>query len=186
VIVLFGENTDELGGSEYLKAIHDLVAGDAPALDLAGERALQQALLEAIRSGLVKSAHDCAEGGLAVALAESAIADAEHVMGVDVELDDELPTAALLFGEAQGRAVVSCAPEQLDALLAVAAKHGVPARQIGTVGAEGGEFHVRTREATIFTPAAQLARLWYDAIPRRMGGTPADVETSLESIVQTP
>ncbi|HEX5520892.1 MAG TPA: phosphoribosylformylglycinamidine synthase subunit PurL, partial [Longimicrobiaceae bacterium] len=113
VIVLFGENTDELGGSEYLKAIHDLVAGDAPALDLAGERALQQALLEAIRGGLVKSAHDCAEGGLAVALAESAIADAEHVMGVDVELDDELPTAALLFGEAQGRAVVSCAPEQL-------------------------------------------------------------------------
>ncbi len=69
--ILLGRNTEEIGGSEYLKVIHGLVAGDAPAIDLERERALQRALLAAIRAGLVRSAHDLAEGGLAVALAES-------------------------------------------------------------------------------------------------------------------
>jgi phosphoribosylformylglycinamidine synthase len=97
-IVLLGRNSAEVGASEYLKEIHGLVAGDAPAIDLASERALQNALLEAIRGGLVRSAHDCSEGGLAVALVESAIG-AEVPLGVEVELDDALPDAALLFGE---------------------------------------------------------------------------------------
>src|SRR5690606_30271547 len=109
-IVLLGQNGGHVGGSEYLKAIHGLVAGDAPALDLDTERALQSALLEAIRAGLVRSAHDCADGGLAVALAESAIGGEER-FGIEVELGDELPEAALLFGEAQSRVVVSAAPE---------------------------------------------------------------------------
>ncbi|HEX7239602.1 MAG TPA: phosphoribosylformylglycinamidine synthase subunit PurL, partial [Longimicrobiaceae bacterium] len=74
-VVLLGRNTAELGGSEYLKTLHGRVAGDAPALDIAAEAALQRALLAAIRAGLVRSAHDPAEGGLAVALAESAFAD---------------------------------------------------------------------------------------------------------------
>src|SRR5688500_6083121 len=71
-LLLLGRNTEELGGSEYLKVVHGIVAGDAPRLDLQAERTLQRGLLEAIRSGLVRSAHDCAEGGLAVALAECA------------------------------------------------------------------------------------------------------------------
>ncbi|HKH93495.1 MAG TPA: phosphoribosylformylglycinamidine synthase subunit PurL, partial [Gemmatimonadaceae bacterium] len=68
-IVLLGENTDELGGSEYLARVHDVVAGRPPRCDLARERAVIATLLDAIRSGAVRSAHDCAEGGLAVALA---------------------------------------------------------------------------------------------------------------------
>ncbi|HEU0076965.1 MAG TPA: phosphoribosylformylglycinamidine synthase subunit PurL, partial [Longimicrobiaceae bacterium] len=133
-IVLLGRNTAELGGSEYLKTVHGLVAGDAPALDIAAEAALQRALLAAIRAGLVRSAHDPAEGGLAVALAESAFADPSRPFGVQVELGDVLPRSALLFGEAQSRVVVSSAPASTDALLALMAEHGVPAERIGRVG----------------------------------------------------
>src|SRR5687767_679075 len=99
-IVLLGRNTAELGGSEYLKVVHGRVVGDAPAIDLDAERRLQTALLSMIRAGVVQSAHDIAEGGLAVALAESAIADPAAPLGIDVELDDDLPANALLFGEA--------------------------------------------------------------------------------------
>ncbi len=182
-VVLLGRNTAELGGSEYLKAVHSLVAGDAPALDLAAEHALQRGLLAAIRAGLVRSAHDCAEGGLAVALAESAIADAGRPMGVEVELDDDLPAAALLFGEAQGRVVVSCDPARTEKLLRVAGEHGVPARRIGRVGAPWGRFRVAARGATVDAAADELAAVWEGALPRRMDGTAADVETSLESEV---
>ena len=183
-IVLLGTNTGELGGSEYLKAIHGRVAGDAPAIDLERERRLQQALLGMIRAGLVQSAHDTAEGGLAVALAESAIADPAAPLGVEVELDDALPVSALLYGEAQGRVVVSCADGDVDALLAVAAEHGVPAKRIGTVGTPFGTFVIRTRAGTVEAPASELAEINESSIPRRMEGSVADVETSLTSTVQ--
>ena len=80
-IVLLGEPTNELGGSEYLKTIHGIVAGAPPECDLARERALIEALLEAIALGAVRSAHDCSDGGFAVALAESAIMDRNRPMG---------------------------------------------------------------------------------------------------------
>ena len=134
-IVLLGTNTDELGASEYLKVVHGLVAGDAPAVDLDAEKALQDAVLEMTDAALLASAHDCAEGGLAVCLAECAIGEAGEARGVDAALDDALPAAALLFGEAQARIVVSCSPDALDTVLAVAQRHGVSARSIGTVGA---------------------------------------------------
>ncbi|MBX6365445.1 MAG: phosphoribosylformylglycinamidine synthase subunit PurL [Gemmatimonadetes bacterium] len=180
-IVLLGRNTAELGGSEYLKVVHGLVAGDAPAVDLDAEKALQEALIELAASRLVASAHDCAEGGLAVCLAESAIRDPAHPFGVDVELDDELHGAPLLFGEAQGRVVVSCAPERLAQLLAVADRHGVPARPIGTVGARDGRFVIRTRTAPVLDmAAADLAEVWATAIPRMMERSPAAVEVAVE------
>ncbi|HLL47203.1 MAG TPA: phosphoribosylformylglycinamidine synthase subunit PurL [Longimicrobiaceae bacterium] len=183
-IVLLGRNTAELGGSEYLKTMHGLVAGDAPALDIAAEAALQRALLAAIRAGLVRSAHDPAEGGLAVALAESAFADPSRPFGVRVELRDVLPRSALLFGEAQSRVVVSCSPGTTDALLALMAEQGVPAERIGSVGPVGGVFRVATADAVVEAPTADLAAVFYGAIPRRMDGSPADIETSLASEVQ--
>src|SRR5690606_17371657 len=85
-IILLGANTDELGGSEYLKVIHDRVGGDAPALDLDAEARLQELVLELAERELLASAHDCAEGGLAVCLAESAFSDPASPMGVEVEL----------------------------------------------------------------------------------------------------
>jgi phosphoribosylformylglycinamidine (FGAM) synthase-like enzyme len=135
-----------------------------------------------IRAGLVRSAHDTAEGGLAVALAESAFG--EVPFGVDVELDDALPANALLFGEAQGRVVVSCAEADVDDVLAVAEEHAVPAKRIGTVGAPFGTFAVRTPAGSIEAAASELVAIYEGAIPRRMEGSPADVETSLESMVQ--
>jgi phosphoribosylformylglycinamidine synthase II len=183
-VVLLGANTAELGGSEYLKVVHDLVAGDAPAVSLSGEAALQAALLEAIRAGLVRSAHDCAEGGLAVALAESAIGAGPSGLGLDVELADDLPPNALLFGEAQGRVVVSADPAKTADVLRIARAHGVPAARIGRVGAPGGRVRVATRGGTVDAPVGELAEIYFDAIPRRMDGTAADVAFALESEVQ--
>ncbi len=179
-IVLLGRNTGELGGSEYLRVIHGKVAGDAPAIDLAAEKALQEAMLALADGRLVKSAHDCAEGGLAVCLAESAIANDERPLGVDVELDADIAVVPLLFGEAQGRIVVSCAPERVEEVLAVADRHGVPARRIGTVGPVEGRFVVTTGSGPrIDLPITRVARAYYDAIPQIMEGSAASVEVDI-------
>jgi phosphoribosylformylglycinamidine synthase len=183
-IVLAGRNTGELGGSEYLKVVHGQVAGDAPALDLAAESRLQRGLLAAIRAGVVRSAHDTAEGGLAVALAECAFNVDGEPFGVDVALDDDLPSNALLFGEAQGRVVLSCDAAKEAELVRCLEIHGVPSKRIGTVGAPGGTFRVATADGAIESSAADLRQIYENAIPRRMDGTPADVETALESEVQ--
>lgn len=167
-IILLGANTDELGGSEYLKVIHDRVGGDAPALDLDAEARLQELVLELAERELLASAHDCAEGGLAVCLAESAFSDPASPMGVEVELTDALPTAALLFGEAQGRIVVSCAADHVEDVLRSAERHGVPATRIGSVGEPRGTFRIRTPDAEIRAPAAELAEHYHTAIPRIM------------------
>ncbi|MFH1361623.1 MAG: phosphoribosylformylglycinamidine synthase subunit PurL, partial [bacterium] len=103
VIILLGETKDELGGSEYLKVIHGQVAGDCPSLDLEKEKALQKTVFEAIQQDILNSAHDCSEGGLAVALAESCISDKRKRVGAAVS-DAQCPVSdvrkdALLFGE---------------------------------------------------------------------------------------
>ena len=166
-IILLGRNTDELGGSEYLKVIHGLVAGDAPAVDLEGERRLQELVLSLNELGVLRSAHDCSEGGLAVCLAECALAGA-HV-GIEVTLDDALDPAALLFGEAQGRVVVSCAAQDGATAVDVAARMQVPARVIGTVGEVEGRFIARTATgAAIDLPVSSLDEVYSTAIPRLM------------------
>jgi phosphoribosylformylglycinamidine synthase subunit PurL len=168
VVVLLGRNTEELGGSEYLKVVHGLVAGDAPRVDLDGERRLQELMLSLNDAGLLRSAHDTAEGGLAVALAESAIGG-EEPFGVECDLDDELDAAALLFGEAQGRIVVSCAAGDAERLIADAGTAGVPAAVIGRVGPRGGAFRIRTNVgAAIDLPVANLEEVHTMAIPRLM------------------
>ncbi|MDR1413182.1 MAG: phosphoribosylformylglycinamidine synthase subunit PurL [Actinomycetes bacterium] len=130
-IVLIGETLDELGGSEYLKLRFGLVAGDAPALDLELERAVQEVVRGLIRKGISKSAHDCSEGGVAVALAECAIAGR---MGFEVALDDGLEDAVSLFSESQSRIVVSCAPDDTDAVLDACEARGVPFAVLGDTG----------------------------------------------------
>ena len=168
VVILLGRNTDELGGSEYLYVTADLVAGAAPAVDLLAERSLQRAVLAMIHEGALRSAHDCAEGGLACALAESALGSGEEPVGVDVALDDDLPPVAALFGEANGRVVVSCTPEHADTVLRIAERHGVPARRIGTVGEPGGPFRMHVANATVEADAARVADAFFGAIPRIM------------------
>ena len=167
-VLLLGTSRDELGGTEYLKVVFGLVAGDAPAIDLQHECGLQQALVDLAEAGLLRSAHDCAEGGLAVALAECAVGNDERMLGVEVELHDETPTAALLFGESQGRVIISCSDGDAMQVMGIAEKHGVPCRRIGRVGEVNGTFVVRTPETSIRTPVSHLAEVYYEAIPRLM------------------
>jgi phosphoribosylformylglycinamidine synthase II len=180
-LVLLGRNTDELGGSEYLSVIHGRLAGDAPAVDLAAEKALQETMLALADGRLLRSAHDCAEGGLAVCAAQAAIADAERPLGVEIELSDDIALAALYFGEAQGRILVSCAPAHVERVLEVAATHGVPAARIGTVGDVGGRFRMRAGTGpAIDSAVADLAHIYYTALPRFMESSPAAVEVEVE------
>jgi phosphoribosylformylglycinamidine synthase len=167
-IVLFGEPTDELGGSEYLARIHGIVAGAPPRCDLDRERATIDALLEAITNGLVHSAHDCSEGGLAVALAECAIGDPERLVGAEIDLSAwrALPLRALLFGEAQARIVLATSAP--DRVLDIARRHGVPARRIGTVSADAPALTITAGDHRLVAPLERLARAYHEAIPRIM------------------
>jgi phosphoribosylformylglycinamidine synthase II len=168
VILLLGEPTASLGGSEYLARIHSTVAGPPPSCDLDGERALVEALLEAIQGGVVRSAHDCADGGLAVALAECCTMDREAQRGATVDLAHwrDIPARALLFGEAQGRVVISSTMP--DTVLSIARKHGVPGRIVGQVGALGAPLHITTGTAELTAALAALDEAYHEAIPRIM------------------
>ncbi|HET7631041.1 MAG TPA: phosphoribosylformylglycinamidine synthase subunit PurL [Gemmatimonadaceae bacterium] len=166
-IVLLGSPTAELGGSEYLQRVHGVVAGPPPSCNLDAERALIDALLAAIQAGAVRSAHDCADGGLAVALAECAILDRAGQMGATVDLGawPELPLRALLFGEAAGRVVVST-PDPAT-VLRLAREHGVPAAEIGTV--DGGDaLTIRMGARQLAVPLARLDDAYFETIPRIM------------------
>jgi len=138
-ILLIGSPADgsigeELGASLYLREIHGVKRGRPPELDIEREKKMHDAVRAAIRLGEIRSAHDLAEGGLLVALAECAICGSKQI-GATVRLD--LPHArldALLFGESQSRAVITTPPENASALAALLELRGVPARLIGTVG----------------------------------------------------
>jgi phosphoribosylformylglycinamidine synthase II len=137
VIFLLGDSRHELGGSEYLKVVHDMVRGVPPELDLKAERALQQLLVAAVREGLARSAHDCAEGGLAITLAECTFGTGGIGLNVDligVDTADAWVAASTLFSESASRVVVSVAPERAAAFQQRAKDFGVPAREIGTTG----------------------------------------------------
>jgi phosphoribosylformylglycinamidine synthase len=167
-IVLLGEPTAELGGSEYLARVHGVVAGPPPACDLEAEYALIDALLESIQGGVVTSAHDVADGGLAVALAECCIMDRSAPRGASVDLSywRELPSRAVLFGEAQARAVISTSMP--DTVLGIARKHGVPARVIGQVGPIGGPLRITVGDVVLEASLDTLDDDYHEAIPRLM------------------
>jgi len=173
-IVLLGTNTAELGGSEYLYVTAGLVAGAPPAVDLESERALQQAVLAMIRAKLLRSAHDCSEGGLACALAESALGDGDAPLGVRVQLDDEVRPVGVLFGEAQGRIVVSCDPGRTDEVLRIATRYEVPARNIGKVTRGDEGFQVTVRDASVSASVAALSDAYFGALPRIMDAPAKD------------
>jgi phosphoribosylformylglycinamidine synthase len=134
IVLLLGENKEELGVSEYLHTIFGETKGDVPVLDLEFEHKLQQTLLKAIQNGWVKSAHDTSEGGLAVTLAECCISNKDTQKGVQVSLDDNIRVDALLFGESQSRVVLSCSPENVEYLVDIFGKNKIPCTKIGTVG----------------------------------------------------
>jgi phosphoribosylformylglycinamidine synthase subunit PurL len=170
VIVLLGEGSGELGGSEYLKVVCDLVRGRPPALDLDGERALQGLLVTLATQRLVKSAHDCSDGGFAVALAECAF-DTRGI-GAEVSLDavhvsnrNAVNVAAALFGESPSRVVVSLATDDLTTVLERAAAANVPARVIGQTG--GNRVRIAVGGTMVIDqPVDAAERVWSSAIER--------------------
>jgi phosphoribosylformylglycinamidine (FGAM) synthase-like enzyme len=167
-IILLGDNTAELGASEYLRWIHDVVAGKPPACDLEAEARLIEALLEAMADGTVASAHDCSDGGLAVALAECCVMDEDAPLGATVDLSawSHLSNRALLFGEAQGRVLLST-PDPA-AVLAIASRHSVPAAEIGRVGAPGDPLSISIGMQWFQAPISNLSAAYHGAIPAMM------------------
>jgi phosphoribosylformylglycinamidine synthase len=173
-VVLVGDNRGELGGSEYLAQLHGLVAGAPPVLELERERALQQLLVALIRDGLVDSAHDCAEGGLAIALAECCFDAGGIGVTVDLQVAAHLPEPlrvdATLFGESASRVVLSTDDERLERLLTAARAAAVPIKEIGRTGGDRIRISV-DGTARIDVPVAVAERAWGAAIEDKMGAT---------------
>jgi phosphoribosylformylglycinamidine synthase len=156
-----------IDGTEYLARIHGRTAGDAPHLDLGEEVAVQEATQDLIRSGLVNHAHDVADGGLAICLAESSI---HGMLGADLTLPETTSAslAAALFGEAQSRIVVSVAPEKKRAAYeAIGAHGGVQMHDLGVV--TDGHFRLTTGGAqVVHVPVDELAQAYHRALPDAM------------------
>ncbi len=168
-VLLLGETAEDLGGTEYLRAIHYREQGIPPSLNLARERALQELVRAGIDRGLVRSAHDCSEGGLAVALAECAMASENQSLGAAIVLESQgLRTDSLLFSESQSRIIVSASPEDAVAIHRMAEKSGVPCTDIGTV--HGDRLTVAIRDQPTGTTTridrecVSLSAIWRGAV----------------------
>ncbi len=180
-VILLGEMGGELGASEYLATIHGAVIGPPPACDAEHEKATIDALLEAIRAGAVSSAHDCSDGGIAIALAECCIANPEGESGADIDLSSwgHLPNRALLFGETQGRFVLSSPVP--DRVLAIGRAAGISCTRIGTVRLSSQTLSISLADGVLRAPLGMLRRAYHRTIPDIMSRTPqhdASAETA--------
>jgi len=182
-IVILGETRGELGGSAYWTYVRDFTGGAQPGVDLAQERSLQRFLAEAARRKLLCSAHDCATGGVAVALAEAAIGGpyATHGLGAEVTLalsgaagrpaggETDGEDVRILYAEDHARAVCSCRPADERAVVALAAEFGVPAVAAGVVGEPNGDLAIHAASRMFLWKVERLRESYFNAIPRRMG-----------------
>ncbi|RXT05371.1 phosphoribosylformylglycinamidine synthase subunit PurL [Ammoniphilus sp. CFH 90114] len=161
IILLLGETKAEVGGSEYQKLQLRRIEGRPPQIDLEVEKKLQQLTLEAIRKGLVKSAHDLAEGGLAVAVAESAISGN---IGAEVDLSTDLRPDLALFSETQSRILLTATAADAEEIQTLANSYGVPVAKLGNVS--GDQLTIRVNgQAIIQQPLSKAKTAWKDAIP---------------------
>jgi phosphoribosylformylglycinamidine synthase len=156
-----GVGEGHLGGSEYLKVVHGKIAGMPPPLDLAREKSVQRAVRACVRAGAVRAAHDCSDGGLAVALAEMCFA---RELGCKVRLRSSLRADGLLFGEDASRILVSYAPGHAAEVQKLCAEAGASFEEIGEVG--GPSLVV---EGVLDAPLVGLKEAWSRAIPRIVG-----------------
>jgi len=179
LILLLGDAVDPedphqgLGGSAYLNIRHGLKKGLPPRCDLNKEKAIHDALRGWIQQGMIHSAHDCSEGGLAVALAESCISreQARHTpqfMGASIKLKAEASTRkdALLFGESQGRILISIPPVFLGKIVGQAEILGLSIEQLGTVG--GTNLEISLGEEAYQWNLQDLHDGWFNTIDRIM------------------
>lgn len=157
LIVLLGECRDGLGGSEYLKVVHNLEVGPLPHFDLEMERKLQEVLIELVKEGCLCSAMDVSEGGLAMALAEASLS-AEVAVGFNVDISDcgDLREDVVLFGEAGGRAVVTIEEENFPKFEKILLNKGFPFRILGK---SGGKYLIfRKGEKELIKVSTEVAK----------------------------
>jgi phosphoribosylformylglycinamidine synthase len=170
VILLLGEICEQtptlgLGGSEYLKRIHGIKKGAPPKMDLSLAKRISDFTQEIIKRGWIKSAHDCSEGGLAVALAECCMSNGDTMIGATIDLskfDERLD--ALLFGETQSRIVFSCAPQHAEEIL----RSELPVTRLGSTG--GDALKIKTSRGELTWDVARLRDVWWNAIGQWMEG----------------
>jgi len=170
LIVLLGENKADLSGSEYLYVVRKQKKGN-PQIDIEREKAVQEVCLEAIESNIINSAHDCSEGGLAVTLVESCIANESRMSGAVIKLDElknrNISMDEILFGEAPSRILVSLRKDRLTTFQKIAERHSVPYSVLGNVG--GRRLLVKYKEKKIIDiSVTTLSDTWRKAIPSRL------------------
>jgi phosphoribosylformylglycinamidine synthase len=164
VVLLLGEPAGSLAASEYLALAHTLEAGRPAAVNLKAERALHDAVRAAREAGFIVSAHDCSEGGLAVALAECCITAPAGAIGARIALDAGGRLDALLFGEAPSRIIVSTPAENRARLETLLRGMDVPHRVLGEAGGERLKITVG-RSAAVDLEVATLRAAWKTALP---------------------
>jgi phosphoribosylformylglycinamidine synthase subunit PurL len=174
LIALLGTTADDLALSEYAvtvgeELVSDLIAnGQVPKLDLKLEKAIQDVCLAAAEAGLLQSAHDCSDGGLAVALAESCFASLNReAIGADLDLAEALPVSTVLFAETPSRIVVSFSEEQRESVAALAQQHNVPLSVLGKVGGKNLSIRVNG-EPAIDQPVAELESAWRNSLSQKL------------------
>ncbi len=161
LVALVGRSREELGASEAHFLLTGRDEGQVPEIDLKVAAALNDFLVEAASRRLLASAHDCSEGGLAVALAESSVAGQ---IGFDLKWEEEISTAAALFGESQSRVVLSFPAEHRPGLEKLAAQYDLPLKVLGKIG--GQDFRLSVNGAEIDVPVADLASIYYQQLSR--------------------
>lgn len=169
-IGLIGFTMEELGGSEYLKVLFDRNEGKPPVLDRKHEKQVQEFCLELIQKGLIQSAHDCSEGGLAIAVAESCFSAKEEALGATLELESTLRGDALLFGETQSRIIISFPEELTDQIEDLALSYPVDFSLIGKTG--GSQFTVSINGQEYIKQDIESAKeIWKTSLGRYAGQT---------------
>jgi phosphoribosylformylglycinamidine synthase len=163
VVLLLGDVGSELGGSEYLKRIYGLKKGAPPRMDLAVAKKLHDFVLKIIGNGWIRSAHDCSEGGLAVALAECCMSNGDAMVGASIDLASFTGRLdALLFGETQSRIIVSCSPDiarQIE-------QSSLPVTRLGFIG--GDDLRIKTQRGELTWLVQRLRDVWWNATSRLM------------------
>ena len=163
LIFLLGHSSEELGASEVHHLLTGRDEGPVPRLNLDLARRLNEFLVAAAKGRILASAHDCAEGGLAVALFESARAGG---LGLDLEFLTGLSTAAALFGETQSRAVVSLSHDKLPAFYDLLGQYSLPCSSLGQVGGPDKRVRLVHNGDVISGDMAELEKAWSEALPR--------------------
>jgi len=166
-ILLLGDIGSEMGGSHYVKVLFGKKAGTPPRLDYKKEKGVQDAVRALIRMRLVRSAHDCSEGGLAVALAECCMSG-EELVGAEIDLSGfgEMRADELLFNESQSRIIISVRRENATAALSLAQWQGIPAFRLGFTG--GGDLRIKAGERNWSWVVKELRETWWGSIAKLM------------------